>query len=186
MALDNRLRIIGGIWRGRKFDFPNRAGLRPTADRMRETLFNWLHWDIEGARCLDLFAGSGALGFEAASRGAGRVVMVDNDPVTVKALQHTCQLLEAGQMEIVRADFSVYLQGGTQEKFDLVFIDPPFNQGLITPTCQLLEQYARIMPHTRLYIEAEQAALPELPGNWQIIKSARAGQTHGYLLQKPK
>lgn len=182
MALDNRLRVIGGLWRGRKISFPDRIGLRPTADRMRETLFNWLREDIDSSRCLDLFAGSGALGFEAASRGALRVVMVDSDPVAVKSLAQIRQSLGAEQTEIIHADFSVYLQG-TKELFDLVFIDPPFNRELIVPACKLLET-GWLKPHARIYIETELVTLPQIPENWQVMKYAKAGHSHCFLLER--
>ena len=124
-----QLRIIGGEWRSRKLDFPHVEGLRPTPDRVRETLFNWLGQELDGWHCLDLFAGSGALGFEAASRGAARVVMIEQAPKVLAALHENHELLhKPSGVEIIRADAIQYL-ASTQAKFDLIFLDPPYKKG---------------------------------------------------------
>src|SRR3990170_313357 len=125
---ENRVRIIGGAWRSRLVSFPPRRDLRPTPDRVRETLFNWLGQDLTGKACLDLFAGSGALGFEAASRGAKRVVMVERDPATFKALQASGAQLGAAAVELTRADALEFLRGD-RGRYDVIFLDPPFTAG---------------------------------------------------------
>ena len=125
----NRVRIIGGQWRSRLVQFPDTAGLRPTPDRVRETLFNWLGQRLDGLACLDLFAGSGALGFEALSRGARRVVMVERDRAVVAALRASATKLEAANLDIVESDALRYLENA-RERFDVVFIDPPYAENL--------------------------------------------------------
>ena len=127
--LSNQVRIIGGQYRRRLLAFPDAPGLRPTPDRVRETLFNWLGQDLPGWSCLDLYAGSGALGFEAASRGAARVVMVERERAALETLQANRMLLGTTQLEIQRADCASWLAGNT-ELFDLIFLDPPFDSGL--------------------------------------------------------
>jgi len=150
----NRLRIIGGQWRGRRLEFPDVPGLRPTPDRVRETLFNWLQADIVGARCLDLFAGSGALGLEALSRGASRVVLVDESPVATRQLEDNLQTLRTDDARIVRLPVQTFLARGPGDaRYDVVFLDPPFAQGLIPPSLQLLEERGWLAPGTRIYIK---------------------------------
>ena len=136
-ARTNEIRIIGGQWRSRKLQFPSVEGLRPTPDRVRETLFNWLRDDIEDARCLDLFAGSGALGFEAASRGAANVVMVDADAKVGSALRQACGVLDAPVVHICQDNALRYL-AGLPSSFDVIFLDPPFNKGWIERVCPIL------------------------------------------------
>jgi len=180
----NRLRIIGGVWRGRKIGFPDRPGLRPTSDRMRETLFNWLQFDVENACCLDLFAGSGALGFEAVSRGASKVVMIDSDPVVIDSLKQNAKRLGATQIDLIQAHYSGFLgnrPGG--QGFDLVFLDPPFHQALLQSACDLLAAGYWLKQGARIYLETGQSGLPALPSGWQVLKTARMGQSHGFLLQ---
>ncbi len=137
----NSLRIIGGAWRSRRIQFVDNPEIRPTPDRVRETLFNWLSNTITCANCLDLFAGSGALGLEAASRGASRVVMVDRDRATVEMLLKQQQVLQAQQIEIIQSDALSYLQQ-LKQQFDIVFLDPPFKSNLLEPlvTCLLESQ----------------------------------------------
>ena len=181
--MNNRLRIIGGHWRGRKIAFPDRQGLRPTPDRLRETLFNWLRLDVSHACCLDLFAGSGALGFEAASRGAARVVMVDVDSVVIKTLAAQVDRLGGSQIEVVQADYSRYLEKRPDTApFDVVFIDPPFHRQLVTPACQLLES-GWLKPGARIYVETETPVLSAIPSGWHLLKSGRTGCSHGFLLE---
>ena len=122
------VRLIAGQWRGRKLPIVDVEGLRPTGDRVKETLFNWLQTQIPGARCLDLFAGSGSLGFEAASRGAAEVIMVERDPTVVGCLQASAERLSAAQVTILQTDAAAYLQT-SPDPFDIVFLDPPFNVG---------------------------------------------------------
>ncbi|MBS1213434.1 MAG: ribosomal small subunit methyltransferase [Proteobacteria bacterium] len=179
--MKNELRIVGGNWRSRKLKFPPAPGLRPTPDRVRETLFNWLHQDLEGLCCLDLFSGSGALAFEAASRGARRVVAVERDAEACAALKRNCALLGANQVDVVQQDVARYL-AGTAELFDVVFLDPPFHQNLAIPTCRSLEDRGWLAAGARIYIETEsQVSLDGLPDNWQILKTKSAGEV-GYRL----
>jgi len=174
----NRLRIIGGRWRGRKLDFPDVPGLRPTPDRVRETLFNWLQADIHGARCLDLYAGSGALGLEALSRGASRVVLVDESSAATRQLEANLQLLHADDAAVVRMAVQTFLERGPGDaRYDIVFLDPPFAQGLIPPTLQQLEEKHWLAPGARIYIESEtQLRELPLPPGWQLLKEKRSGQ----------
>ena len=131
--MQNKLSIIGGNWRSRKISFEDAEGLRPTPARVRETLFNWLQYDIIGSRCLDLYAGSGALSFEAASRGAKSVVQVENNPVACRCLKTNALALKAEQIKVVQMDAFRYLAGDAQA-FDIVFVDPPFNLNLAAQT----------------------------------------------------
>ena len=182
--MKNELRIIGGNWRSRKLKFPGAPGLRPTPDRVRETLFNWLRQDLEGLSCLDLYAGSGALGLEAASRGAARVVQVEQNPEVCAVLKQNCSLLGANQVEVIRLDVSWFLLG-PPTPFDIVFLDPPFHQGLIAPCCALLEKNGWLAPDARIYLEAEaQLTLDELPENWRIIRSKKAGGVGYHLCER--
>jgi 16S rRNA (guanine966-N2)-methyltransferase len=176
----NQVRIIAGTWRGRRLSFVPVPGLRPTPDRVRETLFNWLAPVIRGARCLDLYAGSGALGLEAASRGAAEVVLVDNDPQVAATLEAQRELLGAHQVRVVQAEVLQWLSGSASP-FDIVFIDPPFRRQLLPPCIQKLESRDWLSDHARIYIEAEQGPLPQLPGNWELLRSKTAGQV-GYHL----
>jgi 16S rRNA (guanine966-N2)-methyltransferase len=178
----NQLRIIGGIWRGRRVAFAPVAGLRPTPDRVRETLFNWLGSYVDGARCLDLFAGSGALGLEAASRGAAAVVLVDDDPLVVRTLQAQACTLDASQARIVQAESMRFLRGPA-ESFDIVFLDPPYRQGLLASCVHLLEERGWLAPGAWVYLEAERGMDPPLPANWKLHRSREAGRV-GYHLAR--
>lgn len=171
------MRIIGGRWRSRLVEFPERAGLRPTPDRVRETLFNWLGQNLAGLACLDLFAGSGALGFEAASRGAARVVLVERDPAALASLAENRERLGGEGVEVVRADALAFL-GGSSGVFDVVFLDPPFGQNLAAAALERLP--GRLAAGARVYVEAERPI--EAPG-WRLLKHGRAGQVHYQLLQ---
>ena len=157
---------------------PDVPGLRPTPDRVRETLFNWLGQWLDGLSCLDLFAGTGALGFEAASRGARRVVMVEEDSQAMKMLQQSRSLLGAAEVELVRGDARHYL-ARSAEKFDVVFLDPPFGQNALPA---VLERLPRVLaPRARVYVEGARAMEPS-PG-FEPLRQARAGQVHYQLLQ---
>lgn len=179
----NQLRIIGGEWRGRKLSFPDAESLRPTPDRVRETLFNWLQPHVHGAHCLDLFAGSGALGLEALSRGAHKAVMLDRDPHAIACLREHTTLLRARGAELVHADALHYLEGTpTHDEFDIVFLDPPFRHNLLGTCCQLLEKHAWLTPQARIYLEAEgELILTDLPPSWRITHSKRAGDVGYYM-----
>jgi 16S rRNA (guanine966-N2)-methyltransferase len=176
----NQVRIIAGTWRGRRLSFAPLPGLRPTPDRVRETLFNWLAPVIHGARCLDLYAGSGALGLEAASRGARQVVLVDNDPQVAATLERQRGILGAHQVRVVRADVLQWL-AGSASPFDIVFLDPPFRRQMLLPCIQELENHGWLSDKARVYIEAEKGLVPELPENWELLRSKVAGQV-GYHL----
>jgi 16S rRNA (guanine966-N2)-methyltransferase len=170
-----KVRIVGGEYRGRRIAVPDRPGLRPTPDRVRETLFNWLGQSLDGLACLDLFAGSGALGFEAASRGAARVVMVEQDRKTFIELQRSRDLLRAHSVEIILDDAFAYLKKG--QAFDVVFLDPPFGQNALPAVFRQLQPAAGM----RAYVEASE---PFAPGaGWRELKRARAGQVSYQLLE---
>lgn len=175
--MSNQVRIIAGQWRGRKLKFPDVPGLRPTPDRVRETLFNWLQFDIIGARCLDLFAGSGALGLEAASRGAARVVQVEVNPIACRCIgDHIGTLGAESQVAVVRSDVERFLEGPAQP-FDLVFLDPPFGAGLVPPVCSALERHGWLSENAKIYIETEARNRDtDLPANWVAEKTKRAGE----------
>lgn len=183
--MSNTVRIVGGEWRRRVLRFPDSEGLRPTPDRVRETLFNWLGQDLDGLSCLDLFAGSGALGFEAASRGAERVVMIEKSPKVAAALHSNASLLGAGtRVEIVRGDALQYAAAcAGRPRFDVVFLDPPYRCGWLDKTAPHLD--ALLAPDGWLYAEAERelATLPGLPG-WQVVRHGKAGEVHFHLLRK--
>lgn len=171
------MRIIGGAWRSRILRFPDLPGLRPTPDRVRETLFNWLGQRLDGQRCLDLFAGSGALGFEAASRGAAEVVMVERDPRALAALERNAAALKATQVCILRADALGYLESDCG-RFDLILLDPPFEADLLAPA--LVRAATRLKPGGRIY--AEFGMRPDLSA-WRILREGRAGLSHFCLLE---
>lgn len=176
MAGDNRIRIISGRHRGRKLRFADLPGLRPTGDRMRETLFNWLQPLIAGACCLDLFAGSGALGLEAASRGAEKVVLVDRAPQVVRQLRENVELLGLDNAEVVHADSIEWLSASARP-FDIVFLDPPFADRLLLQSLRLLAEQGWLAAGARLYLEADvDEGLPGLPEQMVLEKSKRMGQ----------
>ena len=177
-ATKNKVRIIGGEWRSRVIAFPSREDLRPTPDRVRETLFNWLGQDLSGKCCLDLFAGSGALGFEAASRGARRVVMVERDPAAWQALQANATLLAASKVELKRADALEFLRAD-DGSYDDVFLDPPFRADYLAQVLPVLGP--RLAFAALVHIEAPEA--PALPPAWEIWRSGRAGAVTHQLLK---
>lgn len=177
------VRIIGGQWRGRKLTVPEVLHLRPTPDRVRETLFNWLAPVIHGAYCLDMFAGSGALGFEALSRGAGFVVMVDQSSLVVKNLQALQQVLKTDNVEIYQANAPKIKQ--PRQPFDIVFLDPPFQSDLLLPSCFYLEENGLLSPGASIYLEASNNLdEKDLPKGWQLIKSKKAGQVAYHLARR--
>jgi len=174
----SRVRIVGGQWRSRLIEVADAPGLRPTPDRVRETLFNWLGQSLGGLDCLDLFAGSGMLGFEAASRGAARVVMIERDARVYAALCRSAKTL-AAPVEIVRGDALEFLASASRQ-FDVAFIDPPYRQGQIERVLPLLVQVLR--PAARIYVEAE-APLAVRDG-WRMLRQGRAGRVHYHLLER--
>jgi 16S rRNA (guanine966-N2)-methyltransferase len=180
------LRIIGGTWRGRKLRFPAGTPIRPTPDRVRETLFNWLGARVAGARCLDLFAGSGALGLEALSRGAAHVTFVELDATAARALAATLVAWGAQSAEVKRSDARLYL-GREPQAFDLVFLDPPFESELLPEAAALLEQRGWLAPGALVYLESpSRAALPPLPAAWTPLKGKRAGEVGYHLYARAK
>ncbi|MFD1007934.1 16S rRNA (guanine(966)-N(2))-methyltransferase RsmD [Oceanisphaera ostreae] len=179
-----QIRLIGGQWRGRKLPVLDSEGLRPTTDRIKETLFNWLMFDIHHCRCLDLFAGSGSLGFEALSRGAGEVILVEKDATVAQQLQRNLASLPAAQGQIINTDAIGFLQSPATA-FDLVFLDPPFHRELLPNVCQLLEHNGWLNVDAKIYIEREQASESLLlPSNWRLLKDKRAGQVNYQLYQR--
>jgi 16S rRNA (guanine966-N2)-methyltransferase len=182
-----QLRIVGGSWRGRRIGFPEEPGLRPTPDRVRETLFNWLAPHIAGMRVLDLYAGSGALGFEALSRGAREAVFVDNRGSVVDHLLATAAGLKAGGARVERADALAWLDRASLDRsrqaFDLVFVDPPFDADLVPATLARLSGHGLLNPGGFCYVEMpRQAGLPSLPGGWGVHRSGVAGEVGYHLL----
>lgn len=175
----NQVRIIGGSHRRRLLDFPDRDGLRPTPDRVRETLFNWLGQDLPGWRCLDLFAGSGALGFEATSRGAAQVVMIEQDAAALAALEKNRSLLGATHIEIQRAEACAWL-AGNRAQFDLIFVDPPFASGLAETLMPQLA--AHLVEGGFAYVEQDTAVIA--PPGLVLHRSGRAGRSHFAVLMK--
>jgi 16S rRNA (guanine(966)-N(2))-methyltransferase RsmD len=174
-----KIRIIAGQYRGRRIAVPDRDDLRPTPDRVRETLFNWLGQDLSGRACLDLFAGSGALGFEAASRGASRVVMVENDRAVFRALEESLRIIGAKQVVLMREDAFGFLRTSV-EHFDVVFLDPPFRQNALPALLEALP--ARLAPGGRVYVEASAPCAPD--ESWRELKRSRAGQVSYQLLER--
>lgn len=178
------VRIIAGKWRGRRLTVPEVKDLRPTPDRVRETVFNWLAPNIVGAHCLDLFSGSGALGFEAASRGAASVQMVDQSLIVIKQLQDSAALLKADNVQIVQAAIPHHLRKPARP-YDIVFIDPPYQQDFLLPVCDYLEKNAFLANFAYIYLEANKTIEDnELPANWRLLKSKRAGQVAYHLAQR--
>lgn len=176
----NRVRIIGGQWRSRIVDFASIPGLRPTPDRVRETLFNWLGQDLSGRRCLDLFAGSGALGFEALSRNAAHVTMVDQSEDVIRSLERNAEKLQAGAaLRLSRADALHFLRDD-QSIYDLAFVDPPYAADLHERVWPLLDR--RLTAEASIY--AEHDCPVSAPSGWAIAKSGRAGSVYFYLLKR--
>lgn len=182
--VNNQLRLIGGAWRSRLIHFVDTPGLRPTPVRVRETLFNWLHYELIGKNCLDLYAGSGALGFEAASRGARSVIQVESHQQVCQCLKNNAQLLQASQMSVVHADVLNYL-AHCDQVFNIVFLDPPFGLNLAITTCQLLEVNGWLATNAKIYVEAERNFDDAgLPNNWRQLKAKFAGQVSYRLYER--
>ncbi|MGM0429629.1 MAG: 16S rRNA (guanine(966)-N(2))-methyltransferase RsmD [Pseudomonadota bacterium] len=177
-------RIIGGQWRGRRLPVADSPGLRPTTDRVRETLFNWLQWDITDARVLDLFAGSGSLGFEAASRGAAQVTLIEAVKPVSQQLQKNVGLLKGQNIEVVTHNVLDWLQTQRSEAYDIVFIDPPFREGLADKTLELLDEGNWLAADNQVYLETEKEWPLKLPANWRVTKEKTHGQVCFRLLTK--
>jgi 16S rRNA (guanine(966)-N(2))-methyltransferase RsmD len=176
----HRVRIIGGEWRSRLIEFPDEAGIRPTPDRVRETLFNWLGQDLTGKRCLDLFAGSGALGFEALSRGASEVVMVEHSRPVARALRENAARLGARGFRLVVSDALHFLADPAAGRFDVIFVDPPYASGLVAKVLPLLQGV--LAPGGVVYVESDAAVAAEPP--WRVRRRSRAGGVHYQLVEK--
>jgi 16S rRNA (guanine966-N2)-methyltransferase len=180
-----RLRIVAGIWRSRLLEIADVDGLRPTSERIRETLFNWLTMNVAGARCLDLYAGTGVLGLEALSRGAAEAVLVEKSPVAVDMLRSNVKALGADSAIVQHTDARQYLGGGNCGKFNIVFLDPPFADDMLEELCRLLESQAVLTANARVYLEQDRAAKePVLPEGWEILKTKSSGNVR-YSLVKP-
>ena len=187
----NQLRLIGGEWRGRKLRFPDAPNLRPTPDRVRETVFNWLAPMVHGARCLDLFAGSGALGLEALSRGAAFTTFVDSHQKVTSVLQEHLNLLDINdKAEVLQMDGVKFLKGEELinievQKYDLVFLDPPYHLDFMQKVVPLLEDNNWLTDNAMLYLEIEKRqSLPELPKSWKQLKEKTAGEVNYFLFQR--
>jgi 16S rRNA (guanine966-N2)-methyltransferase len=175
------IRVIGGAMRGRRWRFPDIPDIRPTPDRVRETLFNWLGAQVIGARCLDLFAGSGALGLESLSRGASNVVFVEQHAAIARALGEVIAEWKVQGAEVARTDAFSWLRGAPRP-FDIVFLDPPFSAGLVAPAAALLEERGWLAPNAVIYMEcAAREPRPALPAAWQERRAKQAGEV-GYHL----
>lgn len=190
------LRIIGGTWRGRRLRFPPQVQIRPTPDRVRETLFNWLGPRVPGASCLDLFAGSGALGLEALSRGAAHVTFVERDAITVRELRARLAEWQARGAHVEPGDALRFLSGaarqvdvmrepGVAREFDIVFLDPPFASGVLEEAGRLLEERQWLGMNALIYVETDaRGGLPPLPENWHVTKAKQAGAVGYHLLAR--
>jgi 16S rRNA (guanine966-N2)-methyltransferase len=180
----NAVRIIGGGWRGRRVQFPDSPGLRPTPDRVRETLFNWLQQSIAGTRCLDLFAGSGALGIEALSRGAREVVFVEQAHDPARALSAELERLGGGsRAQVIEAAAQRFL-AASGEPFDGIFLDPPYGRWYLPECVAAIEAGGWVKAGGWVYLESERAAgIPPVPPHWDLVKSKSAGEV-GYHLAR--
>lgn len=180
----NKVRIIGGKWRGRLLPFPSVEGLRPTGNRLRETLFNWLAPNISGSRCLDLFAGSGAMGFEAASRGAASVTMVELSKTAATQLISNQHLLKAQQVTVVQADALGWLGNCSNEQFDILFLDPPFAANLWQPTLDAVVAADLLAPNGLVYLECPADLTVVAPASWTLHRDKTGGTVRYQLWHK--
>lgn len=171
------VRIIGGHWRGRKLTFPQQTAIRPTPDRVRETVFNWLQGWVHDARCLDLYAGSGILGLEALSRGARSVTLVDEDIRVVQQLQRCCEQLDTRDARVEWTAADDFLLKNDGIRYDIVFLDPPYRDRRLTQDCERLERYGLLSDEAWIYLEDATAHdRPEIPDNWSYYREKTAGQ----------
>jgi 16S rRNA (guanine966-N2)-methyltransferase len=181
-APPGQVRIIAGTLRGSKLPVADRPGLRPTSDRIRETVFNWLQTQIAGQRVLDLFAGTGALGFEAASRGAAEVVMLERDPQLATALRANAERLKTTTVRVECADALAWLARPPEPRFDLVFLDPPFSADLWTATAQALSPW--LAEDAWVYLESGHASTFDLPPEWQVWREGRTREVRYALYRE--
>ena len=182
----NQIRIIGGQWRSRLIRFTNAKELRPTPDRVRETLFNWLSPHIENVCCLDLYSGTGVLCFEALSRGAAKAIAVEKDPENIKALYENIKLLNTQSFEIIKSDVITWLEKpNTTAPFDIVFVDPPYKAMSLPTTFTLLEKNHFLKPGSFIYFEFnDYIDATAIPNTWQLLRQKKAGVVHYHLAQK--
>ena len=182
----NTVRIIGGKHRGRKIHFPDALGLRPTPDRVKETLFNWLMYDIADAKCLDLFAGSGSLGLEALSRGAKSITLLEKQNVVFASLKKTiAEMKIETAVQLIQADALSWLTQNSPQVFDIVFIDPPFQEKLWIPVLETLKNHGWINYNSLIYIEFSENSLPNLSETpWEVIKHKKMGAVECALLKR--
>ncbi|MFZ5724286.1 MAG: 16S rRNA (guanine(966)-N(2))-methyltransferase RsmD [Pseudomonadota bacterium] len=187
-AEQNSVQLIGGRWRGRRIRFADGEGLRPTPARLRETLFNWLMHDVRDARVLDLFAGSGALAFEALSRGARQAVLVDNSPAVCSRLTRELATLGGADAQVIRSDALAFLARPARPgdaPFDLVFLDPPYHRHLLAPAMRALENSGLLAPRAMIYAEAETAPGHDaVPAGWRLHRQQDAGQVCASLFRR--
>jgi 16S rRNA (guanine966-N2)-methyltransferase len=186
----NQLRIIGGQWRGRKLAIADVDGLRPTGDRIRETLFNWLQGDIVERHCVDLFAGSGALGLECLSRGAANVFLLEKHPAAVRQLRQHCERLDASNSKVIECDVLEWIESASKDTgrniapIDIAFVDPPFAANLWATVIDKLENSGLLSPAAIIYIESPKEQLITTPSHWELIKEKRTGQVCYRLFQR--
>jgi 16S rRNA (guanine966-N2)-methyltransferase len=185
MKARGRIRIIGGTLRGSRLEVPDRPGLRPTPDRLRETLFNWLMPVLAGSHVLDLFAGSGALALEAMSRGAASAVAVERDRELAQQLADNAVRLRVQGLSVVCDDALAWLRRGPAQPFDIVFLDPPFDAGLWSEVAAALDEGGWLRPGALVYLESPRNVKPAVPPTWQSRKDARAGDVQGTLWRAP-
>ncbi len=172
-----KLRIIGGEWRSRQLPVAAVEGLRPTPDRIRETLYNWLTGWVAGTRCLDAFSGTGALGLEALSRGASHTTFLESSPVAARMLQDNLKTLKCSNASVENTDANLWLTGKPERPFGLVFLDPPFHKGMVSPVCHKLHDNGFLAENALVYIESEVTlGEPDVPAHWQLWKEKKAGQ----------
>ncbi len=172
-----KLRIVGGEWRSRQLAVAAVEGLRPTPDRIRETLYSWLTGWVPGARCLDAFSGTGALGLEALSRGASHTTFLEYSPAAVRTLRENLMALKCSNGEVIHTNANLWLNNKPAEPYNLIFLDPPFNKGMVAPVCQQLHDNGYLAEEGLVYIESEVAlGLPVVPEHWQLWKEKTAGQ----------
>lgn len=184
MSAKSSIRIIGGKWRSRKVSFETKETLRPTPDRVRETLFNWLASHIVNSVCLDLYAGSGVLGLEALSRGANMVIAVDNDHDNIVQIDKNKETLQAAELMVLHKNVLDWLQGKPIVA-DIVFVDPPYKAKLLIPTLELLQNNGWVHDKSYIYFEDDQPIEPNmLPANWSIWRQSKAGNVYYYLAIK--
>lgn len=185
LTKDGQIRIIAGQWRGRKLPVKDLEGLRPTTDRVKETVFNWLAMEIREANCLDCFSGSGSLAFEALSRYATNALLIEKDKLAAKQLDKNLVALKAGNGKVICTDSIAYLSKPASQQFNVVFVDPPFRKGLLEPCCEQLESNNWLSANALIYIEREKELThPKLPSSWQMIKDKTAGQVIYQVYQR--